>query len=81
MKNRCEGTSISYFPLNYNPVTINSADRLRPECLRPYLPDIGTAGLRLRMRKNVAFMDIKGNPESYARFKDILDTQCAALLL
>uniref|UniRef100_H2Z4L4 Thioredoxin domain-containing protein n=1 Tax=Ciona savignyi TaxID=51511 RepID=H2Z4L4_CIOSA len=30
------------------------ANSKRPECMKPHLPDIGTAALRLRRRKNVA---------------------------
>nr|XP_039252646.1 thioredoxin domain-containing protein-like [Styela clava] len=56
------------------------ADRSRPECLKPYLPTISNIGLKLRRRKNAAFIDINSNPVTYSRFNTVLQTNCAAVL-
>nr|XP_009860835.1 thioredoxin domain-containing protein isoform X2 [Ciona intestinalis] len=44
------------------------ADGKRPDCMKPNLPDIGTAAVRLRRRKNVAIFDTSSNSSTVYRF-------------
>lgn len=56
------------------------ADRSKPECLKPHLAVMGTVGLRLRMRKNVAYVDTSSSKSICERFADVLPSTCASIL-
>lgn len=58
-----------------------SADRSKPECLKPHLAVMGTVGLRLRMRKNVAYVDTSSSKAICERFTEVLPSTCAFVLL
>ncbi|XP_078494745.1 thioredoxin domain-containing protein [Ciona intestinalis] len=56
------------------------ADGRRPDCMKPNLPDIGTAAVRLRRRKNVAIFDTSSNSSTVYRFGMNPDGHCVKIL-
>ena len=57
-----------------------SANSGRADCMKPNLPHLASAAVRLRGRKNVAVVDVTANPVTAKRF-GIDENVCVKILL